>query len=393
MRRCGTALALALLLAVAACDVTSSPSPAAPDASPTLRPTAGASAQPRTAAPTLPTILALDPGRRPSGPWAVTFQKSGTEVVREVYVLAPACPEPACDIRATIQTYDGIPLDTGVFRHVDGTYRYVADSRDPVDCHNGFESIADGAIQISHTELVIAGYRPAGTAVVSVDIRGTRSVTIEPKAGNSCEAVSIDYVANGVATEFAEAPAATPKPPILTGSSEVKASYFGSGATVETYRVSGSSITQIISSIRANGPYSDWVKARAEALTRAVPAYRFSLEGAAGSCRVKIATRPAIIFKYTITLPSWSRPTGSDQATIRWWATEIQRVAAHEKHHVDLFRAGATRMSDAVATSTCANLTGRLAAIAKDVAVAQCEFDLREYGSALGLSLDSCVNR
>src|SRR5205085_7513967 len=133
----------------------------------------------------------------------------------------------------------------------------------------------DGAIQVSRTELVIAGYRTEGTAVVIVDLRGTRHVDVEPAADSSCEPASIDYIANGQATQFAAATAPR-DPPVVRGSSDIPSSYFGPGVTVDTYEVSGSSVLQIVNSIRANGPWSEWVGARAEAVTRAVPKYRFT---------------------------------------------------------------------------------------------------------------------
>jgi predicted secreted Zn-dependent protease len=391
MRRVAAMLGIAIALVAGACDSTATPTPSPAASAPAAIPSRGP-AQPRTAAPTAPTILAVEPGKRPSGPWAITFQASGSDAVREVYVLTPSCPAATCDIEATIQTYDGIPLGTGVFRHADGQYRLDVTTNDKIDCQDGLGTVTDGAIQASHTTLVIAGYRSEGSAVVTVDIRGTRSVEIEPVAGSSCEAVSIDYVANGQATQFAAA-TAPPKPPTTAGSTDIPASYFGAGAKVLTYQVTGSSITQIISSIRANGPYSDWVKARAEAVTRAVPKYRYHVEGFGSACRIVIENRPAILFTYTITLPRWSRPKGVDPLTASWWAAEIQRVAAHERHHVELFREGATRLSSTLSKSTCANVTARLAAVAREIAIEQCEFDLKEYGTALGLSLDSCVNQ
>jgi predicted secreted Zn-dependent protease len=391
--RAPLALALALALVGSACDATTTPPASSSPPQPATTPAGTARIpQPRSPAATPATILAVDPGKRPTGPWSVTFQQAGQPTLREVYILSAVCPEPTCDINARIQTYDGIALGSAVFRHADGTWRYEADTSDPVDCEDGFETVTNGATQASQTVLVIAGYRPAGFASITVDIRGTRTVRIEPVAGSSCEPATLEYVANGEATRLVAAGQAA-KPPTISGTSEVKASYFGPGVTVDTYQVTGSSITQIIASIRASGPWSDWVKARAEAVTRAVPKYRFSLEGAGASCRIVIATRPAVTFVYTITLPRWSRPKDVDQATVRWWTTEIQRVAAHERHHVELFRTGATRLSSVVESSTCATVSSRLAAVARDIATQQCEFDLREYGTALGLSLASCVNQ
>jgi hypothetical protein len=89
------ALALALGVAMSAClpPPTPSPAPSGPTVGPTTSPVAGGSQPSRSPAPTPATILAIDVGQRPSGPWAVTFQQIGSEAVREVYVLAPACAE------------------------------------------------------------------------------------------------------------------------------------------------------------------------------------------------------------------------------------------------------------------------------------------------------------
>ena len=390
----GTALAVALLVAVAGCipPTTQVPAPSAVP-TPSASPAPSASRVPASPAPTAATVLAVAAADRPSGPWAVTFQASGSEAVREVYVLAPACAEPTCDLRAAVQTFDGEPLGTALFRYADGMYRYEADREASVACNDGVAVVPDGATATSHTTLLIAGYRPTGTAVVTVDIRGTRTVRIEPKADSTCGSRVLEYTANGEKTEFAAAPTPTPKAPVDPKVPTIAASFFGSGATLVTYRVGGATIDQIVGAIRANGPWSDWIHARAEALTKAVPRYRFDLVGTSGSCSIDVSSNPAVVFSFTITLPKWSRPKTADAATVRWWAGELQRVAVHERHHVEIYRDGAARMTDAVAHSTCATLPGKLSAIVRDVDTQQCEFDLKEYGAALGLSLASCLNR
>ena len=393
-RRAALALALALSLGLGACipPTTQVPSPTpTTSANTTASPAAGTSQTPRSPAPTPATIFALDVGRRPSGPWAVTFQSMGSPAIREVYVLAPACEEASCDISATIQTFAGEPLGTGVFRFADGMYRYEADQTETVDCSDGLATITDGATRVSHTSLLIAGYRPVGTAVVSVDIRGTRSVELTPAAGSSCSTESLDYIANGEATKFAAAPTPTPTPAAAPAVPVISGSFFGSGAKVVSYQVSGSSIAQIVASIRVNGPWSDWLHARAEAVTKAVPKYRFTLAETAGVCHIVTTARPAVIFVYTITLPGWNRPKTADAATVRWWAGELLRVATHERHHVEIYRDGAARMTDAVAHSTCGSVSGKIAAIVRDIDTQQCQFDIDEYGAALGLTLTSCL--
>jgi len=390
----GTAFAVALLVAVTACIPPTTQVPASPSAAATPAPLSpDPSRTPASPAPTASTVLALSVADRPTGPWAVTFQAVGSEAVREVYVLAPACAEASCDLRAAVQTFDGVPLGTAVFGYADGMYRYDADRQESVACNDGVAVVPDGAIATSHTTLLIAGYRPAGTAVVTVDIRGSRTVRIEPKGDSTCGSEKIEYTANGERTEFAAAPTATPKPPSDPKVPTIQASFFGTGTTLVSYKVGGATIDQIVNAIRANGPWSDWIHARAEALTKAVPKYRFDLVQSSGSCRIDIRSNPAVAFTFTITLPKWSRPKTADAATVRWWAGELQRVAVHERHHVEIYRDGAARMTDAVAHSSCGTLPGKLAAIVKDVDTQQCEFDLKEYGAALGLSLASCLDR
>ena len=396
MTRRRAALAIALAVAVAGCIPTTTQTPPSPAGSGQAAPSStgpSPSRAPRTPAPTAATILALSTGQRPSGPWAVAFQHPGEDAVREVYVLTSACPEAACDLTATVQTFAGEPLGSAVFTYVDGMYRYEADREAPIACNDGVAVVPDGATALSHTTLLIAGYRAAGTAVVSVGIRGTRTVRITPTADSTCAAAELDYTANGEKTEFAAAPTPTPRPTANPQVPKIAASFFGSGATVSTYRITGGSISEIVSSIRQNGPWSDWIHARAEAVTRAVPAYRFDREQAGDQCRVHVAATPAVSFSYAITLPAWARPKSADAATVRWWAGAIQRVATHERHHVEIYRDGAVRMTDAVVHGTCATLPGRLAAIVKDVDTQQCEFDLKEYGAALGLSLSSCLSQ
>ena len=388
-----TALALAIGLVLGACipPTTQVPPTASESSGSSAPPTPGPSGSPRAPAPTPPTILAIASAQRPSGPWAVTFQLTGNEAIREVYVLSAACPDATCDIDATIQTFDGDPIGTTVFRFSDGTYRSEDDRTETIDCEDGFGPVAGGATRTSQTSLLIAGYRPVGSAAITVDIRGTRTVRISPVGASGCAAETLDYLANGRATEFAAAPTPTPKPPTAPQVPGVASSFFGSGAKVQTYGVTGRTREQISASIAANGPWSDWLNGRAEALTKAVPKYRFTLAQVAAQCRIVVTAKPAVVFGYTITLPAWTKPKNADAATVRWWSAELLRVATHERHHVEIYRDGASRMTAAIADSTCSNVSAHLSTIVRDIDVQQCQFDLDEYGAALGLSLSSCL--
>jgi hypothetical protein len=48
-------------------------------------------------------------------------------------------------------------------------------------------------------------------------------------------------------------------------------------------------------------------------------------------------------------------------------------------------------MTAAIADSSCSNVSAHLSVIVHDIDVRQCQFDLEEYGAALGLSLSSCL--
>ena len=180
-------------------------------------------------------------------------------------------------------------------------------------------------------------------------------------------------------------------PPVVATVPGYGSSFFGSNTTVVTYAVSGTTPAEIVDSILANGPPDRWVGGHAEALTLAFPHDQVRFKQVGTKCQVVVTADPAIYFTFRITLPSWTPPRGVAATTVTWWRTEISHVATHEKHHVDLWRAAGAAMTKAVAGSTCTNLVSRLTKIATDARRANCQFDLDEYGRAMGLTLDSCL--
>jgi predicted secreted Zn-dependent protease len=189
------------------------------------------------------------------------------------------------------------------------------------------------------------------------------------------------------------APAPTLKPPAKGKVVVVTASYFGAAATVKTYRVTGGSRDAIIRSINTKGPYSGWSGGHAEAITAAQPTYRFSFVTATlSACTIVPSASPAIKITYTITLPAWKPPAGTTAATITWWNGELTSFAKHERHHVDIYRDGQAKLIAALATSTCANAQAHLDAVWRAINRQQCEFDMAEYGTQLGLSLQRCLD-
>lgn len=188
------------------------------------------------------------------------------------------------------------------------------------------------------------------------------------------------------------APPPTPKPPAKGKVATYTAAYFGAGTKVTTYRVTGSSPDAIIRSINTKGPISTWSGGHAEALTAARPTYRFQLVTSnLTGCSIVQSASPAVKITYTITLPAWTPPAGTPAATVTWWNGELASVAKHERHHVELYRAGQKDLNAALAKSTCANAQTRLDAVWKTINREQCEFDMAEYGTELGLSLKRCL--
>jgi predicted secreted Zn-dependent protease len=167
--------------------------------------------------------------------------------------------------------------------------------------------------------------------------------------------------------------------------------FFGPNASVTTYRVTGSTPEEIVRSINARGPSDRWLHGRAEALTLAIPHDRVAFQQDGASCDVVATASPAIYFSFKITIPRWTPSPAASRATITWWTGEIRHVATHENHHVELWRAAGVAMTKAVGTSSCTNLVSRLTKIAADTRRENCEFDMDEYGTALGLSLKDCL--
>jgi predicted secreted Zn-dependent protease len=180
-------------------------------------------------------------------------------------------------------------------------------------------------------------------------------------------------------------------PPVVASIPGYGSAFFGSNTTVVTYAVSGTTPAEIVDSILANGPPDQWVGGRAEALTLAFPHDRLTFRQVGTTCHVVATADPAIYFSFRITIPNWTPPPRVAASTVTWWRNEIGHVAVHEKHHVDLWRAAGAAMTKAAAGSTCTNLVSRLTKIATDTRRANCQFDVDEYGRAMGLTVESCL--
>ena len=112
-----------------------------------------------------------------------------------------------------------------------------------------------------------------------------------------------------------------------------------------------------------------------------------------GGCRIVVTKIPAIVLRYTIVLPRWTAPSGIESTTITWWNSDLRDIATHERVHVGIYRTASKRLNSTLAASTCANAQRNLNAVWKKAQRQNCEFDMREYGSASGLSLSACIAR
>ena len=188
-------------------------------------------------------------------------------------------------------------------------------------------------------------------------------------------------------------PKATPTPK-ASKAATIPASFFGSGVKVSTYRVTGRTPYDISRSITAKGPYLEWLHGRAAGLTKVSASYRFAFSSDGyGACRIVVTKTPAIVLRYTIVLPRWIAPSAASAATIRWWNDDLRGIATHEKAHVGIYRSTVKRLNSTLAASTCANAQHNLDTVWAKAQRQNCEFDMKEYGSAAGLSLKACLAR
>lgn len=186
-------------------------------------------------------------------------------------------------------------------------------------------------------------------------------------------------------------PTSPPRPPRALA---ITGSFFGSAVSVKQYTVSGATPTEISRSMNNRGPYSEWTGGRADGQTKARVDYRFTFStNTSGSCYIQPTDDPAIAIRYTITLPSWSPSSGTSTATVEWWNDLLLQIAIHEKRHVTIYRAAAKDLNATLASSSCGNVEAKLTAVWDRTNREQCEFDMKEYGYAIGLSLDECLDK
>lgn len=165
----------------------------------------------------------------------------------------------------------------------------------------------------------------------------------------------------------------------------ISSSYFGAGVTLARFRITGDTRSQILRSIRTRGPHGG-----AQGVTQPYLRYRFALKyDRKGRCRIVKTGSSAVAMSFRVTLPAWAATSGTDRSTASWWAGELRDTAAHERHHVRLWKNALRQANRVVATSSCRSVAGRLDAVWRKAIVANCRYDSGEYG----ISMRACLRR
>ena len=185
----GRALALAAFAVLAA--VVAGCAAAAPSAAPTPRPT------PRPAPTATPMPgTPLPESYRPEGDWTVTFALPG-DFITETWRIVLTCPKGACDAVVEIRDAKGKARGRGELALQDGRYVLRSTTTATVDCTAGTSKVKGGATRRTETDVVLATYRLAGTAIDQRTIQGRRTVTLEPQSGSGCKPSILVYPASG----------------------------------------------------------------------------------------------------------------------------------------------------------------------------------------------------
>lgn len=165
----------------------------------------------------------------------------------------------------------------------------------------------------------------------------------------------------------------------------ISSSYFGAGVTLARFRITGDTRSQILRSIRTRGPHGG-----AQGVTQPYLRYRFAFKyDRKGRCRIVKTGSSAVAMSFRVTLPAWTATSGTDHTTASWWAGELRDTAAHERHHVRLWKGALRQANRVVATSSCRRVAGRLDAVWRKAIVANCRYDSSQYG----ISMRACLRR
>lgn len=157
--------------------------------SPTPTPTPAPTATPLPGTP-------LPEAYRPEGDWKVTFALPGS-FIRETWRIVLNCPKGACDASVEIRDANGKVRGHGELTLKDGRYVLRSTATATIACKAGGKVVEGGATRRTETDVVLASYRLAGTAMSQRAIQGSRTIAIEPQGGSGCLASRLVYPGTG----------------------------------------------------------------------------------------------------------------------------------------------------------------------------------------------------
>ena len=169
--------------------------------------------------------------------------------------------------------------------------------------------------------------------------------------------------------------------------------YVSEESDIVWYPVAGSSIRDLQSQMRANGPHDD---AGAYAgYTRNNTSWHIRWQDSGGSCSV---TNVEVATYDTVTLPAWSPPPNADAALMAEWSRFVTMLGRHEEGHRDIAIAGAGEIARTLAMlspqASCADLAASAnaqgQAILASVRERQKQYDAEtKHGQRRGSALET----
>jgi predicted secreted Zn-dependent protease len=131
--------------------------------------------------------------------------------------------------------------------------------------------------------------------------------------------------------------------------------YVSEESDIVWYPIAGSSIRDLQSQMRANGPHDD--AGGYAGYTRNSTYWHIRWQESGGSCSV---TNVAVATYDTVTLPAWSPPSNADSALMAEWSRFVTMLGRHEEGHRDIAIAGAGEIARTLAMlspqASCADL-------------------------------------
>jgi predicted secreted Zn-dependent protease len=169
--------------------------------------------------------------------------------------------------------------------------------------------------------------------------------------------------------------------------------YVSEESDIVWYPVAGSSIRDLQSQMRANGPHDD--AGGYAGYTRNSTYWHIRWQEGGGSCSV---TNVVVATYDTVTLPAWSPPSNADAALMAEWSRFVTMLGRHEEGHRDIAIAGAGEIARTLAMlspqASCADLAASAnaqgQAILASIRERQKQYDAEtKHGQRRGTALET----